>query len=62
MFAGDITVHRADGKGRADREIGQMEILGNPLYQQPGAAPVIQPLTKKAVENRAAGVKRLQPS
>jgi len=60
MFTWNVAVFRADRKSRADREIWQVEILGNPPHHKSGALPVIQPLTEKTVENGAAGVKGLQ--
>ena len=60
VFARDVTMLRADGKGRADRKIGKVKILGNPPDHEPGTLPVFQPFTQETMEYGTTGVESLQ--
>ena len=60
MFTGDVAVFGTDGEGRAQGEIGEMEVLGDAPHQQARAGPVLDALPEKAVKDGAAGVAGLQ--
>ena len=60
MFDLDVTVNRADAEGRRDCEIRQMEIFRDLSDQRLRAFGRWQAFADEAVQNRAAGVFRLQ--
>src|SRR6056297_2485896 len=60
MFSLNVAMVRADGKSRADRKIGQMEIFRDPLDHQPGTAPVVEAFSQETVEDGAARILGLQ--
>jgi hypothetical protein len=60
VFPFQVSVDRADGKGRRNGEVRQPVVFGNALHQVPAGLPVFDGFPRKAVEDGPTGILGLQ--
>ena len=60
LLSGKISVIGADGIGGGQRIIGQLVVFGYLAHQCRSSLPIREFFSEEGVENRAAGIKRLQ--